>query len=92
MADKSEAERLRAKALARWEGEGGALGRPDVALAEEDIRVLARLGAAVLLEWASLPEARRSAIVGRAAQLHAERDAPRVKQAIESFISDHHDL
>lgn len=89
----TEAERLRAKALARWEGEGGALGRPpDVALGDEDMRVLARLGAALLLDWRDLPEPRRAAIVKSAAVLHAERDAPRIKLAIETFIAQHHDL
>jgi len=92
MPDGSEAERLRAKALARWEGEGGALGRPDVALGDEDMRVLARLGAALLLDWSDVPQARRAAIVKSAAVLHAERDAPRIKLAIETFIAQHHDL
>lgn len=32
MTDKDEAARQKAKALARWEGEGGALARPDAAL------------------------------------------------------------
>jgi hypothetical protein len=31
MTDKGEAARQKAKALARWEGEGGALGLPDAA-------------------------------------------------------------
>lgn len=87
----SETERLRAKALARWEGEGGALGRHDVELDAEDMRVLARLGAALLLDWNETPQARRAALVKSAALLHAERDAPRIKQAIESFIAQHHD-
>jgi hypothetical protein len=37
MIDKDEAARLRVKALARWEGEGGALGRSDVAIDEEEV-------------------------------------------------------
>ncbi len=32
MTDKDEAARQKAKALACWEGEGGALARPDAAL------------------------------------------------------------
>ncbi len=88
---KSEAERLRAKALARWEGEGGALGRPDVELDAEDMRVLARLGAALLLDWDETPQARQAALVRSASALHAERDAPRIKRAIERFIAQHQD-
>lgn len=88
----SEAERLRAKALARWEGEGGALGRPDVMLDAEDMRILSRLGAALLLDWTETPQARQAALLKSASALHAKRDAPRIKQAIVSFIAQHHDL
>lgn len=88
----SEAERLRAKALARWEGEGGGLGRPDLVLDAADMRVLARLGAALPLDWKETPRARRAALAKLASALHAERDAPRIKQAIENFIAQHHAL
>lgn len=66
-----EAERLRAKALARWEGEGGALGRPDLALDAEDMRVLARLGAALLLDWNETQQARRVALAKITSAIHA---------------------
>jgi hypothetical protein len=91
MPDIDEAARLRAKALSRWEGEGGALGRPDVALDADDMRVLARLGAALLLDWKDVPEARRGAIFQLASSLHAERDAPRIKDAIGRFMHEHQD-
>lgn len=87
----AEAARQRAKALARWEGEGGALGRADVALDDEDIRILARLGAAVVLEWNAVPETRRNAIYQNASSLHAERDAARIKAAIARFMDEHKD-
>lgn len=91
MTEKDEAARQKAKALARWEGEGGALGRPDVELDGEDMRILARLGAALLLEWYETPEASRGAIFQHASSLHAERDAPRIKRAIERFVKEHQD-
>ncbi|HET9231464.1 MAG TPA: hypothetical protein VFO00_09255 [Vitreimonas sp.] len=91
MTDQEEAARLRAKALARWEGEGGALGRTDIALDEQDMRILARLGAALLLEWDEVPEPRRGAMFRHASSLHAERDALRIKAAIAHFMNEHKD-
>ena len=91
MTDKDEVARLRAKALARWEGEGGALGRADVAIDDEEMRILARLGAALLLDWNEEPEARRGVIFQHASSLHAERDAPRIKAAIDRFMNEHND-
>lgn len=90
--DDAQAAFLKAKALSRWEGEGGSLGRPAaVALDDEDMRVLARLGAAVLLEWAALPDSIREALVHSASTLHAERDATRIRRAIALFLNDHGD-
>ena len=54
MADENvrlEAERQRARALARWEGEGGALGPSPEAehmLDETELRILSPLGAVLL--------------------------------------------
>ena len=76
MTDKDEAARQKAKALARWEGEGGALVRPDAAL---------------LLEWNGAPAAGRGAIFQNASSLHVERDAPRIKHTIERFMKEHKD-
>lgn len=45
----TDAERQKAKALARWEGEGGALGPPSEAeqrFDETELRILSRQGAA----------------------------------------------
>lgn len=73
----TEAERQKAKALARWQGEGGALGasaKTDQALDEAELRILSRLGAALLSEWSTLPTDLQRAIFSRASTLHARTD------------------
>ncbi len=88
----AEAERLRAKALARWEGEGGALGAPPETLDESELRILARLGAGMLWHWSEIPDAARAGIWRRATTLHAEADADRIRQRIDAFLAEHKDL
>jgi hypothetical protein len=58
-------------------------------LDNEDMRILARLGAALLLEWDAMAKARRVAIFRNASTLHAERDAARIKQEIARFLDEH---
>jgi hypothetical protein len=95
MADaRSEAERQRARALARWEGEGGALGassKADQKLDEAELRILSRLGAAVLIEWSALQTDLQRTIFARASALHAATDASRIKGEIARFLHDHKD-
>ena len=89
-----EAERQRTKALTRWEGEGGALGassEPDQALDAADLRILSRLGAALLSEWSALPTELQRAIFTRASTLHAGTDGFRIKAEIARFLHDHKD-
>ncbi len=86
--DAAKAERLRAKALARWEGEGGTLGQPAQSLDEGELRILARLGAALLCEWESLPEPSRTGISTLAARLHAQRDAERIRLLISRYVAE----
>jgi hypothetical protein len=89
-----EAERQRAKALARWEGEGGSLG-PSAegghALDESELRILSRLGAALLGEWHRLPTDLQRTIFSRAATLRPAADGARVKSEIARFLHDHKD-
>ncbi len=87
----TEAARQKAKALTRWEGEGGSLGPPKMSLDEADIRILARLGAALLIEWDVVSEAARGAIFERASTLHAERDAARIKGEIAHLLDQYKD-
>lgn len=90
----TEAERQRAKALARWEGEGGALGasgKTDQKLDEAEVRILTRLGAAMLSEWSKLPADLQRAIFSRASTFHAASDGFRIKAEIARFLHDHKD-
>lgn len=89
MTNNTEAIRQKLKALSRWEDEGGALGAPAMVLDEADMRILARLGAVLLMEWDAIPEAARNAVFAKAFTLHAEKDAPRIKQDIERFLDEH---
>ena len=89
-----DAERQKAKALARWEGEGGALGafpKADQALDEAELRILARLGAALLHEWSKLPTDLQRTIFANASTLHAATDGFRIKAEIARFLHDHQD-
>src|SRR5688572_17672803 len=89
-----EAERQRAKALARWEGEGGSLGasaEPDQKLDEAELRILSRLGAALLSEWSALPADLQRTIFTRASTLHAATDGFRIKAEIARFLHEHKD-
>lgn len=82
---------MRARALSRWENEGGALataGTPD-SLDETEMRILARLGAAVLDEWSSLSPAVQGNVVRRARTLGAPGDRARVKQSLAHFLRKH---
>lgn len=91
MSKTTEAERQKAKALLRWEGEGGALGAPPESLDAAELRILSRLGAALLGEWSALPEVNRIGILRRAETLHAEADAGRIRLQIGRFLDDHLD-
>ena len=82
---------MRAKALARWEGEGGALGRassPGDALDEGELRILARIGAAALAQWGALAGPLREAMLGDICRPLAPGDGARVKERIAAFLHD----
>lgn len=82
---------MRARALARWEGEGGALiptGTADT-IDESELRILARLGAAVLEQWSELPPALQGSVVQRARTLGGPGDHARVKETLARFLHEH---
>jgi len=90
----SDAERLRKKALARWEGEGGALAGSASAAAvldDEELRVLARIGYAALGEWAKLPAASKEAMVGEVCRPLAPEDRLRARTRIADFLQNYGD-
>ena len=82
---------MRARALARWEGEGGALSPTGAAdsIDESELRILARLGAALLEEWVELPRALQGNVIRRARTLGAPGDHARVKETLARFLHEH---
>ena len=82
---------MRARALARWEGEGGALIPTSAAdsIDESELRILARLGAALLDEWAELSPALQRNVIHRARTLGGPGDHARVKERLARFLHDH---
>ena len=85
----TDAERMRKKALARWEGEGGGLGmgepRAD-ALDESELRILARIGYAALGEWSGLPAASKEAILGHVCRPLRPGDGSLARDRIGEFM------
>ena len=82
---------MRERALARWEGEGGALA-PTAAIGnidETELRILARLGAALLDDWNTLNPDLQQKIVRRARSLGAPRDHAYVKEKLARFLREH---
>lgn len=80
---------MRAKALARWEGEGGALAPSPERNAIDDVslRLLARLGAALLDSWDDVPQAAQGDIVRRARTIGATDHHAHVMANLAGFIS-----
>ena len=97
--NQSEAERLKLKALTRWEGEGGALGtalstaasterRADT-LDDMEVRILARLGAAVLGQWNELPADLQGPIFTRASTPFTSAERTELKAELARFLNEH---
>jgi hypothetical protein len=87
-----------AKALGRWEGEGGSeeplLGsesRPDLALQAAEERILRCLGAAVILQWNDLPTDIQRSLFDHAASMSDPERRFRLKQQIARFLHEHKD-
>jgi hypothetical protein len=79
---------MRARALSRWESEGGALNPTGAAdsIAESELRILARLGAALLDEWDALSPVVQVNVVRRARTLGGPGDHARVKETLARFL------
>jgi hypothetical protein len=82
---------MRARALSRWEGEGGALTATGAAesIDDSELRILARLGAALLDDWEELPAALQAKVVRRARTLGGPGDHARVKEQLALFLREH---
>ena len=85
----NDAEKLRMKALARWEGEGGALGRSGPradALDDSELRILARIGYAALGQWDALPADVSAEVVRDVCRPLREGDGSRARTRIADFM------
>jgi hypothetical protein len=87
-----------ARALSRWESEGGAeeplqasVFGADVALQEVEERILRCLGAAVILQWNDLPTEIQRNLFDDAASMSDPERRFRLKQQIARFLHDHKD-
>ena len=82
---------LRARALLRWENEGGALISTGAgnSIDESELRILARLGAALLDEWGQAPRALQRNVIRRAKTLGGAGDHARVKENLARFLHEH---
>jgi hypothetical protein len=82
---------MRTRALARWEGEGGALtsARSADSIDESELRILARLGAALLDQWDDLQQPVQANVVRRARTLGGPGDHAHVKEKLARFLRDH---
>jgi hypothetical protein len=78
-----------AKALGRWESEGGATEPPQLQAAEE--RILLCLGAAVILQWNDLPTGIQRDLFEDAASMSDPQRRFRLKQQIARFLHEHKD-
>jgi hypothetical protein len=97
---KNEAKNLRdlAKALGRWDNEGGAARSPagtgtegDIALAAAEERILRFLGAAVIMQWNDLPTDIQRILFEDAASMGSAARQFQLKQQIAQFLHDHKD-
>jgi hypothetical protein len=87
-------ERMRRRALARWEGEGGALGRSGArtdALDESELRILARIGYAALGAWNALPDDSKEAMLADVCRPLATGDGARARERIAAFLRSYGD-
>ena len=83
-----------ARALSRWEGEGGAdesWQGPDSALHKAEERILRCLGAAVILQWNDLPTEIQRNLFDDAASMSDPKRRFELKQQIARFLHDHKD-
>jgi hypothetical protein len=87
-----------AKALGRWDDEGGATGSspeaefgPDLALHAAEERVLRCLGAAVIMQWNDLPTEIQRNLFEDAASMSDSARQFELKQLIARFLHEHKD-
>jgi hypothetical protein len=80
--------------VARWEEEGGArraAGAVTRALADTELDILERLGAAVVMEWNELPTDVQRVLFRHASAIKEPYDPAQLKARIARFLHDHKD-
>jgi hypothetical protein len=83
-----------AKALSRWDNDGGAAGPPpppDTVLSKDEVRILTCLGAAVIMQWNDLPTEIQREIFADASSMSDPARRFRLKQQMARFLHDHKD-
>jgi hypothetical protein len=83
-----------AKALSRWENEGGATGsssEADLVLHAVEERVVRCLGAAVIMQWNDLPTEIQRKLFEDAASMSDSARQFELKQLIARFLHEHKD-
>ena len=86
-----------AKALGRWDNEGGAAGSsradlgPALALHAAEERMLRYLGAAVIMQWNDLPTEIQRKLFDDADSMSDSARQFEVKQQIARFLHEHKD-
>ena len=80
-----------AKALARWDNEGGAPADRVVPHHDAEERILKCLGAAVIMQWNDLPTGIQRSLFEDAASISAPDRQFQLKQQIARFLHEHKD-
>jgi hypothetical protein len=81
-----------ARALARWENEGGVVEKDRdtrAALIEEEQHILQCLGAAVIMRWNSLPTDVQRELFAHAVSVGVPHDTAELKEQIARFLHNH---
>ncbi len=92
---KKEQNNQLARAIARWDNEGGATlsARQEddehAVLSREEQEILQRLGAAVVTQWAELPIDVQKALFEHAASCGDPLECPNLREQIAVFLHDH---
>jgi hypothetical protein len=97
-AKRKSAKRQSARAIARWENEGGAPKSPaqeirerSAVLAAEEERILRCLGAALIMQWNDLPRGIQRSLFEYAVSMGEPRETAALKGQIARFLHTHKD-
>lgn len=95
-AKSKNSNRQSARAIARWENEGGAPKPPvqemreqRAALAAEEERILRCLGAALIMQWNDLPRGIQRSLFEYAVSMGEPRETAELKARIARFLHTH---